>query len=186
MTDARIAQSKLKLLDALEKTCNITKACKLAGFPSTRTFYNYMRDDQEFHKQALISQEMANEGDIDLLNDALLDSALGRNGEKKHVIATIFASKAKSRMSKFRVFSDAPPPVIQIEEKTTSKPLNETSSALQDLMSKFVKDVAKTEQSATAIDGETTPTEQPEQQRVVTTVKVKPHNPHLKITKPDQ
>ena len=161
LTPANLEQPELlkkKLLTALGKTGNITRACKSIGVGRT-TYYDWSHADPEgFGVEASKALELAREQRIDLLEDAIMDQALGTKNadgswdQKPSIIGQIFSLKALTRQSN-RVWSDAPPPepTKAIED---SESINESSSAVQDLMRQFVLDVARQDQKSRSIEGE--------------------------------
>ena len=133
-------QLKKSLLTALSESGNITKACRSQAIGRT-TYYDWCSSDAIFAKQANDALVLARESRMDLLEDAIMEQALGceEKNIKANPISQIFALKALSRQSPNRVWSDAPPEIAAPVETNDTPSLTSTNQeAIQEMMSQYI------------------------------------------------
>lgn len=151
----RIEDSKNKLLEGIEKCGgNITRACSYAGCAPS-TYYAYIKDDDNFKIQAYQLTREAKETRLEEINDSLYNQAT--HPDKPNVIAGIFLAKTlgRSHSDPSKQVNDSPPVEVVKQLEDDNKPLDTSSSAVQDLMKQFVIDVSKADQKAKSIEAET-------------------------------
>jgi len=141
-----------KLIEGLLKLGgNVTRACKFAGC-STSHYYNMLDNSEEWKAQCYRATREAKESRLDEVQDSLYQQAV--HPDKPSIIAGLFLAKTLGRTSEdpSRQYNDSPPPEPKAIEDT-SKPINETSNKLAELMQDFMTTTIK----ANAIEGEITP-----------------------------
>lgn len=88
MAQSRTEKSKKALIEALEKSLGVvTTACKIVGV-DRGTFYNYLKDDEDFAKDVL---------DIENVTLDFVESQLHKQIKENSTAATIFFLKTKGK-----------------------------------------------------------------------------------------
>jgi len=143
-----------KLIEGLLKLGgNVTRACRFAGC-STSHYYNMLDNSEEWKAQCYRATREAKESRLDEVQDSLYQQAV--HPDKPSIIAGLFLAKTLGRHSEdpSRQYNDSPPPEPKAIEDT-AKRVDQTSTALAELMQEFVNSSIKTDQKAKSIEAET-------------------------------
>jgi hypothetical protein len=133
VTVQRIQDTKLRLLEGIEKCGgNITRAAKFAGV-NPSTYYQYCKDSETFKLEAHAKTREAKETRLDEITDSLYDQAIGTDG-KPSVIAGIFLAKCLGRTSDdpSRQFNDTP------KQEQPTEEVQDTKLIIGDITSNYI------------------------------------------------
>lgn len=156
----RIEQQKKAVIEQLHINPNVKTACTKSGVQSTSTFYKWCKEDLIFKDEAYWARQSTIADRLDAIEDSIYTQAVGvkdKDGNytiKPNFIAGFGQAKAYGNQSELRQWSDAPPPPEPVKQLEENKPLDTSSSAVQDLMRQFVIDVSKADQKSRSIEGE--------------------------------
>jgi len=158
-TAVQLGQHKQAILSRLPgHHGNVSNTCRSMGI-SRNTYYNYCLDDPAFKEAAELAIIEGRESKLDLVEDAILTSALGskvkeenEDGDmvdteewltKPNVIAQLFILKCQGKHRGYREGEAPPPPPPSDEDKPEAK------DGIREVLDEYFKEMKNADKTTT-------------------------------------